>query len=67
MILDYGTKRYYKSRKHPRLKYSTRLQAKTNNEYINRKGGEYKRMATEGFEDEDGLYNFELITKIKMV
>lgn len=36
-------------------------------EYMNRKGAEYNRMATEGFQDEDGLYNFELITKVKTI
>lgn len=36
-------------------------------DYLNRKGGEYNRLATEGFEDEDGLYNFELITKVKII
>lgn len=36
-------------------------------DYLNRKGGEYTRLATEGFKDEDGLYNFELITKVKMI
>lgn len=36
-------------------------------DYMNRKGAEYNKMSTEGFEDEYGLYNFELITKVKMV
>lgn len=36
-------------------------------EYMSRKGAEYKSLATEGFEDEDSLYNFQLITKVKMI